>query len=45
MSGHDAGPIISTAISNAIEQAFRVMIDNIYTDAEFEQDLTLREKS
>lgn len=45
LSGHDAGPVISNAIANAVEQAFRVMIDNVYTDAEFEEDLQLRNKS
>ena len=33
---------IQAAITAGIEESFRVMIENVYTDAEFEEDLTLR---
>jgi hypothetical protein len=36
---------IKQAIAEGIREAFSVMIDNVYTDAEFEEDIGLREKS
>ena len=44
---HDPGPqsirmAIEQAISDGIEAAVRSLVENTYTDQEFEQDLTLR---
>lgn len=36
---------IQQAIADAVREGFSVMIDNIYTDAEFEEDIGLREKN
>ena len=36
---------VSEAVSYAIGMAILELMDNVYTDVEFEEDLTLREKS
>ena len=38
------GPMVSEAIRIGIEQALTSMINDIYTDAEFEEDINLRDK-
>jgi len=40
----NVGFVISEAIRVGIEEAIKSMLDDIYTDAEFEEDLGLAEK-
>jgi hypothetical protein len=38
------GDMIQRSIANAVVAGFRTMIENTYTDQEFEQDIGLRDK-
>ena len=38
-------PIIAEAVRDGIEEALNSLIENIYTDQDFEEDLTLRDKA
>jgi hypothetical protein len=45
MDSYSVSGVFARAISMGISEAVRVVIDNTYTDQEFEEDMDLRSKS